>query len=201
MLDARRLGLGDDAGEVGGAAVERQLRQRDIRALEALFKTGDGILAEIVVLVDRRNLGLLQLLEDVVGEHHHLHPHFRQRREDVALDRRGQRMREGVGKQQRRLALRDERQQRGRRRGAGDGEQRHHLVLLDELLRGRDGAHRLITIILGDKLELASVHPASFVDLGECHLDAVAHALSEQRQPAGERTAHADLHGLLRSRR
>ena len=72
---------------------------------------------------------------------------------------------EGIRKQQRRLALGDERQQRRRRRGAGHGEQRHHLVLLDELRRGRDGAHRLVAVILGDELELASVRhrPASLI--------------------------------------
>ena len=52
---------------------------------ETLLEAGDRILAEIVVLIDRRDLGLLELIEDVVGEHKHLHPHLGQGREDVAM--------------------------------------------------------------------------------------------------------------------
>ena len=60
MLDAGRLGLRDHAAEIGGAAIERQLDQRHLVLAEAFIEAGDRVLAEIVVLVDRRDLGLLQ---------------------------------------------------------------------------------------------------------------------------------------------
>ena len=83
--DASRLGLRHHATEIGGAAVERQLDQRNLVPAETLFETGNGVLAEIVVLKDRRNFGVLEILEDIVGEHHHLHPYFRKRGEDVPI--------------------------------------------------------------------------------------------------------------------
>ncbi len=58
MLDTGRLGLRDHAAEIGGAAIERQFDQRHLVPVETLDQAGDGILAEIVVLVDRRDLGL-----------------------------------------------------------------------------------------------------------------------------------------------
>jgi len=70
---------------------------------------------------------------------------------------------------------------RGRGGRADGADQRENLVLLDQLGGLHHRAIGIVTVVPADQLELAAVHTALGVDLGECRENALPHALSERR--------------------
>ena len=74
---------------------------------------------------------------------------------------------------------------RGRR--ADRADQREDLVLLDQPGGLGDRAIGIVAIVPADQFELAAVHAALGVDLGEGGEDALPHALAERRRRTLER--------------
>jgi hypothetical protein len=87
----------------------------------------------------------------------------------------------------------------GRRRGrrADRADQREYLVLLDQFSGLRHRAVWIVAVVPADQLELAAVHAAPGVDLGEGGENALPHALTERRGGTGERGRLAEQDAIL----